>query len=1008
MQKKLLVLLLGLSCFNFSYSQNCTVSASADGYDEDNIEAAVTDFSCATGEILSATLDASIGGNCTNYYYYTIEVNGNPVATEQCNQTGFDLTPYLPLTSVSIISYDNPNDNWGDEIEMNLDVHLVYSNGCNQPNNPQVINATNTTADIAWTITGTETQWIVEYGTEGFTPGTGTDVIVNTTPATTLSLLTSNSFYQYYVRAICGPDDTSFYSSPVSFNTYNLGEYMEADNVCGPDFIDISQTGTLYTMNDDDEANFMIPFPVFYQGTVVNNMTIGNNGGVALGVLNAQVTHINTAINNNTPTGLYPFWDDIGGSGEGVWSETVGTAPNRQVVIQWNKDRLNATGNQLSFEIIIDEATQEIYFVYADVISASTDYSYGAQATIGVAGPNQDINVSYDNTNYMQNNTCAHFYYTDCPKPTNFSAPNIYPDELGITWSEGPAQETNWTIIWGEQGFNPETEGFTETSTDGTLAITGLTQLTTYEFYIYAECATDLTSYALFGSVQTAPLCSNPTAVTATADQDTLYPAWNWSAGSGPSSTGFNVRYGLQGFDLYSDGFVEAVDNNLNDTIYNPALISGAFYHVYVQAVCGEDTSLYTGPFSITMPVFNDIVCRSEALLTDGTVYMLTNNGATTSTGESAIAPQVTNYNDNMGWGNAGFSATTWFTFVAPASGKVRINASGVNYVYNKLAVYSVADCADFGTFTLGSANDDNEDFISYGYTPANYVTCGLTPGATYYLMYASEYSWSTGTYSLKLTEISPEAGDWDGNILNVCGGDTVDLYDEITGFDTEHGQWSTPTTNIDLIGESLFPSGGLASTVFNFQYRVTEGCAYDSIVAKIRVFGPSNAGEDGTIMACKNQPFNLLSGLQGSVDLGGTWLDPANAPMASGQVTGANFQGSYNYDYIASNGVCPNDTSLVVVTIQNCDYMGLEETEISGLNLFPNPTDGLVYISHTGSEVYSFEVTDMNGRIVAVSNNTIQGTENTEVDLRNVETGMYLIRIFNADVQQTFRVIVK
>jgi hypothetical protein len=1007
MQKKLLILFLGLSCFNFSYSQNCTLSGSADGDDQDNIEVAITDFSCATGPILEASLDASIGFSCTNYYYYTIEVNGNPVATEQCNQEGFDLTPYLPLTSVSIISYDNPDDNYADYVEMSLDVHLTYSNGCTQPNSPQVIIANSTSAQVAWTAAGPATQWIVEYGTEGFTPGSGTDLIVNTTPAATIPGLTANSFYQFYVRSICGPDDTSFYSLPMSFNTYNLGQYMEADNICGPDFTDISQTGTLYTMNDDDEANYTLPFPVFYQGTIVNNMTIGNNGAVALGVLNAAIGFTNSVINNSVATGLYPFWDDMGGAGEGVWSHTIGTAPNRKVIIQWNKERLNAAGNQLSYQLIIDEATQEIYYVYDDVIAGNALYDNGLDATIGAAGPNQDITISYNNTNYLENNTCAHLYYTDCPKPINFTAPIIAPDELGISWSAGLSGETDWTIIWGEQGFDPLTEGETQSSTDGTLALSNLTQLTTYDFYIYAECNGSLTSNALFASVQTAPLCANPTNVSASTDQDSIYPTWNWSAGSGPGSTGFNIRYGLQGFDLYSGGFLEAADNNLTDTIHNTALISGAFYQVYVQAVCGADTSLFIGPFSFNMPLSNDVVCGAEPLLNNGTVYTFTNNGATVSTGEVAIAPPVTNYNDNMGWGGSAVNATTWFTFVAPPSGKIRIDASGINYA-NKLAVYSTTDCGDFASFELKSANDDFENNFSFGFAPANYVTCGLTPGTTYYLMHAAEYSWNLGTYSLKLTEINPNAGSWDGNILNICGGDTIDLYDEITGYDTENGAWSTFTTNIDLVNESLFPSGGLASTTFDFQYRVTEGCAYDSVIARVKVFSASNAGEDGTIVACKNEPFNLLAGLQGSVDLGGTWLDPVNAPMPSGQVTGANFPGSYNYDYIAGNNVCPDDTSLVVVTILNCDPAGIEEGEISGLSLYPNPTDGLVYISHDGSETYTFEVTDMNGRIIAISNNTIQGTETTEVDLRNAETGMYLIRVFNANAEKTFRVIVK
>jgi hypothetical protein len=104
----------------------CSASATASGFDDAATTATVNDFSCATGTITSATLNATIGANCPAWYYYSIVVNGTTVATNQCNQTGFDLTPYLPLTSVSIVSENNPTDSQ-DDITMNLTVNLNYT-----------------------------------------------------------------------------------------------------------------------------------------------------------------------------------------------------------------------------------------------------------------------------------------------------------------------------------------------------------------------------------------------------------------------------------------------------------------------------------------------------------------------------------------------------------------------------------------------------------------------------------------------------------------------------------------------------------------------------------------------------------------------------------------------------------------------------------------------------------------------------------------------------------------
>ncbi|TXI86842.1 MAG: T9SS type A sorting domain-containing protein, partial [Crocinitomicaceae bacterium] len=104
-----------------------------------------------------------------------------------------------------------------------------------------------------------------------------------------------------------------------------------------------------------------------------------------------------------------------------------------------------------------------------------------------------------------------------------------------------------------------------------------------------------------------------------------------------------------------------------------------------------------------------------------------------------------------------------------------------------------------------------------------------------------------------------------------------------------------------------------------------------------------------------------------------------------------------------------PNDTAKVIVAVQTCNYLGLDETALDGFKMYPNPTDGLVYIAYEGvANVFNYEVTDLNGRKVAEKQNAINGTSVTEIDLNNVENGIYMIRVFNTNAQKTFRVIVK
>ncbi len=888
---------------------------------------------------------------------------------------------------------------------------------CPQPTNFVWLEGTTSSADLSWTPGGSETAWEVEYGAPGFTPGTGTIVNVTTGgPQTTISGLPANTFYTAYVRAVCSVSDESFNAGPISFNTYGLGQYMEANEACGTGFIDISEnaTATNLNMTDDSEFGLTLPFPIFFQGTIVTDATIGNNGGIKLNTTTANVAYTMDA------PGLYPYNQDMGTATDGgVYMEVLGTTPNRKLVVQWNNVphyTYPPATDGATFEVVFDEATSEIYYHYADVNMSNPSWDFGADAEIGVRGP-QNIDISINNSNYLMDNECVHLYYTDCPKPKNLVFSNITADEFSMDWAAGPSNEGEWIVEYGPAGFTPGTGTELTDITSSDQQIPGLTPITTYDVYIYAACANGDTSFALMGSVQTLPLCSDPYALYATAtDADSIQASWQWTETVLPLQ-GFNLQYGVTGFEMYGPNatIIEADGMNFADTIVDTDLMAGVTYQVYVQAVCpaasgtGTDTSNFVGPFSITMPLTNDTVCYAEHLMTDGTVYTFTNNGATVNNTvvanqEQTIAPPNTGLQTTTGWGNSTISNSTWFTFTAPASGQVRISGKNVGYD-GQMAVYQVGNCAQFSTFTLKAANDNE---IGGSSLAPNFTVCGLTPGSTYYLMH-DPYSTGggTGTYSIKINAISLQAGST-GSLLEVCTGDSVNLFDGISGNDNG-GVWSPVIPSIVLAQDSIFASNGLAYQTFQFQYRMTDGCAYDSILASVKIFPPSHAGTDGSLVVCRNEPFNLLEGLGGNVDLGGTWYNPTSAVVPAGNTIADNFPGQYNYKYIVGNGVCPNDTAKVIVSVGTCNYLGLDEAAFEGFSLYPNPTDGYVYVTNGGSsEVFNYEVLDLNGRKVMTKENAINGTTVTEIDLNAVETGIYMIHVYNGNAEKTFRVVVK
>lgn len=100
------------------------------------------------------------------------------------------------------------------------DIAVYETPSCLSPSTLTATNITATSVDLGWTENNSATSWQVEYGADGFTPGmgTGTAVVTASNPYSASSL-SDNTTYDFYVRAICGPGDTSAWSVEGAFTT---------------------------------------------------------------------------------------------------------------------------------------------------------------------------------------------------------------------------------------------------------------------------------------------------------------------------------------------------------------------------------------------------------------------------------------------------------------------------------------------------------------------------------------------------------------------------------------------------------------------------------------------------------------------------------------------------------------------------------------------------------------------------------------------------------------------
>jgi hypothetical protein len=495
-----------------------------------------------------------------------------------------------------------------------------------------------------------------------------------------------------------------------------------------------------------------------------------------------------------------------------------------------------------------------------------------------------------------------------------------------------------------------------------------------------------------------APDCANPTNLVATSTQDSIMTTWGWSQTLLPV-TGFNYQL-VEATMPFSSGTSYVLDANTTDTLIDPAFIAGQSFEVYIQAVCGQDTSYFVGPFPVMMPMTNDMMCNAAAIPVDAHAYIFNNTGATVDPSEVAVVPPATGAQTTTGWANQNLNLTTWFTFVAPPSGNVRINSTAMDY-NNQIAVYSATDCSILPSIMMEAANDDDLDGMN---AAPNFTICGLNPGNTYYIL-NDAFNNTAGNYAISISEIDLNAGV-EGEVLEACYGDTVNLFNGIANYQLG-GNWSQTIPTLGLQG-SNFVTTGLATVFFEFTYELVDGCASDDVHAYVDVFPASSAGVNGTFTVCKNEPFNLLAGLSGTVDMGGYWLDPSNNPISGNIDTASNIPGNFNYDYIVTNGVCPADTATVLVVVDgSCDFTAGIESLTGKFAVYPNPSSDVINIENgLDIAIDAIELLDMSGRVVFVAQKGTFNNELAQVHISNLTTGVYTLKLTSGEQVFTNRII--
>jgi hypothetical protein len=125
---------------------------------------------------------------------------------------------------------------------------------------------------------------------------------------------------------------------------------------------------------------------------------VDSNGALSFAAQTASMWDVSglpsAAAPNRPNTAVYPFWHDWNiGASSSVRTATVGTAPNRQFIVEWrNVADFNNDSIRASFEVVFFETTGDIAFAYQ---IDPTYIEQGGAGTVGVENTDGTIAVQY-------------------------------------------------------------------------------------------------------------------------------------------------------------------------------------------------------------------------------------------------------------------------------------------------------------------------------------------------------------------------------------------------------------------------------------------------------------------------------------------------------------------------------------------------------------------------------------------------------------------------------------
>ena len=427
--------------------------------------------------------------------------------------------------------------------------------------------------------------------------------------------------------------------------------------------------------------------------------------GIPAGTTVLSKTATTVTISANASSSGTAFHFRFSRSTFGVRFQTIGTAPNRTLVVQWTGwqryTTTGAFGELYNFQIRLNETTNTINIVYniqGPTSTTARTFEIGLRGNANTNFNNRTTTTNWASTTAGTLNSStvtlsstvkptSGLTYTwtppSCVAPSSLLVTYTSPTSANLSWAASPSLPTNgyeWEIRTSGLGGSGAT-GLTASGSVGagvtSSSTSSLTQNTTYILYVRSNCggtysswnasasstsptpppANDYCSGAVNVSCGTSSLAGTTVGTvveTAPFSLSSNYGVWYTFAGDGQSTTITSTAT----FDhslLFMSGscsglsYITNIDNSFTTETYTFTTTVGVQYYIYIAHYLTSSTS--TGTFTISRtctapptPPVNDNPSGAIDLTISNTVTYVTYTNVNATNTTTELTPSCAAY----------------------------------------------------------------------------------------------------------------------------------------------------------------------------------------------------------------------------------------------------------------------------------------------------------------------------------------------------------------------------